>query len=155
MYSNPFLVMGESPKVATLRQLNTARDAHTLFSQGMNKTEIAEQLAYSSTYIGTLIKHYGEYLKHQSQLAEAAKKPHAQVSDMGAIAFLQFLGFKYERVEADHANRVSFFFEDTAELQEALDKFHSGTATVDPKRYCAALRGVKSVIRSVLLPSQT
>ena len=68
-------------------------------------------------------------------------------SDFYSAVFLQYSGLILIGINKSE-RRFGFVFEDTSERSRLIEDFFAGRATVEPRRFIAAIKEVKSLMYS-------
>lgn len=75
---------------------------------------------------------------------------HLEVSDLGLVSALQYLGFTVVAINRDPKEhpKVAFVFAKSKELESAVSRYWEGLLLVEPKLYWNIARELKSRIRT-------
>jgi len=69
--------------------------------------------------------------------------------ELSLVSALIAWDFPILKVEKESTKRVTFFFEQTPQLEQSVSDYWSDTKLVSPKKYFSALREAKSRIYSL------
>lgn len=67
-----------------------------------------------------------------------------QTTDLGSASAAVAAGFVLRSLIKDVPNRAQFVFDDTPELQATLEKYWSGSLSVDAKTYFETIKWLKT-----------
>lgn len=81
----------------------------------------------------------------------AAPASEFQTLDMGLVAALVHIGYPLKRiVPITDRKKVTFFFEDGEDLQEAIAAYHDGSLQVEARKYFDDLKALKTRIHDTI-----
>lgn len=69
--------------------------------------------------------------------------------DFYLVAYLHFLGNEIMKTRLVNQNTTEFEFENSQKLKQAVEKFYTMKASVDPLSYGSILRSIKSMIHAL------
>ena len=76
------------------------------------------------------------------------KKSEFILSDFYAAVFLRSVGFDLVGINRTDPHRFRFIFEDTSLREQLIGDFFAGRAVVEPRRFVAAIKELKSLMYS-------
>jgi hypothetical protein len=76
------------------------------------------------------------------------KRKEFVLSDFYAAVFLRSSGFDLVGIDKSDLRRFNFIFKDNTHRAKLLDDFFVGRATVEPKKFTAAIKELKSLMYS-------
>jgi len=72
-----------------------------------------------------------------------------EFEDLNLVSCLVLLGFNILSIDSKKYPQVSFVFGKTKKLEETVENFFNGSLLVEPKKYWAKIRELKSRIKSI------
>lgn len=80
----------------------------------------------------------------------ATQSPEFQTLDMGLVAALVHVGFPLKKIVPLSQKKVTFFFEDAEDLQDAIAAYHEGSLQVEARKYFDDLKALKTRIHDTI-----
>lgn len=73
-----------------------------------------------------------------------------QTLDMGLVAALIHIGYPLKKIVPIDRKKVTFFFDDGEDLQDAIAAYHNGSLEVEPRKYFDDLKALKTRIHDTI-----
>lgn len=75
-----------------------------------------------------------------------------RTEDLTLAAALCTLGHELKSIESNGSSRVTFVFEDSAEVGAAIARFRSGQVRVEPQQFAMTIRTLRGAAREETTP---